>query len=448
MKKVKMLYTTGVLSLLLSVMLTMSCADLNGVSNNAHTIDYEYTNPNVNYDESESQTSAADTVGNYIGYDMTNDSYYGEFVCLYSSYDKSALSVEYDIDDRQRFDTVDLHCICYGDRSGDMVRIIAEFLSGQTVISGKTFAGVHIDEPQKELQYCLPLDNSADRLRVTVQARYYSAKGGSKTDCIRFDNLRLNLIDSSAETVITTETKILSNTDFDNQKIVDNTIDEDIDRINDNSVDCIIGKNIGDCTADTGSDMEAFIVNDSQTNNESYGENVGSGIALNNNNNCNNEVGTEPYENETNATNDINNDESNDSNNDKCIDNDVDTTESYCGQLNELRTDYAKASFTTDWIEVDGTGDMLLECEICCDGSGDYVRFIVEFSDSDKDGNPIDTQTLTGKLYQRSVITSYQKQISRPDCCTYVRVTIQAKYESKKGGSKSDVVKYDKLRIR
>ena len=114
----------------------------------------------------------------------------------------------------------------------------------------------------------------------------------------------------------------------------------------------------------------------------------------------------------------------------------------YDGEFLSLYTDYAKSELTTDLMPLDQS-DIVISVTFMTDTSGDMVRIIAGFYSG--------SILLSEKKYNGVLLTDCTTDISVaadvPSECDGIIIAVQAKYETKKGGSRSDIVRFCGLRV-
>jgi hypothetical protein len=118
-------------------------------------------------------------------------------------------------------------------------------------------------------------------------------------------------------------------------------------------------------------------------------------------------------------------------------------TQCYDGVFLSLYTDYAKSELTTDMIPLNETADIVISGTFITDTSGDMVRLIVRFYG---DGIFLSENVQKG-ITLTDCITDITQNVTIPTECDSIIIAIQAKYDSKKGGSRSDVVEFGGLQV-
>jgi len=118
-------------------------------------------------------------------------------------------------------------------------------------------------------------------------------------------------------------------------------------------------------------------------------------------------------------------------------------TQCYDGVFLSLYTDYAKSELTTDIIPLDETAEIVVSGTFITDTSGDMVRLVVRFYG---DGIFLSENVQKG-ITLADCTTDITQNVTVPAECDSIIIAIQAKYDSKKGGSRSDVVIFGGLQV-
>ena len=113
-------------------------------------------------------------------------------------------------------------------------------------------------------------------------------------------------------------------------------------------------------------------------------------------------------------------------------------TQCYEGIFLSLYTDYAKSELTTDIISIDETAEIVVSGTFITDTSGDMIRLIVRFYG---DGMFLSENVQKG-ITLTDCTTDVTMTVTVPDQCDGIVISVQAKYDSKKGGSRNDIVKF------
>ncbi|MBP5707043.1 MAG: hypothetical protein J6W76_07130, partial [Spirochaetales bacterium] len=106
--------------------------------------------------------------------------------------------------------------------------------------------------------------------------------------------------------------------------------------------------------------------------------------------------------------------------------------------LTNLRTDYSKCHVEmTDYIKVSDK-EVTVEMSFYSDSSGDMVRAVVECYDEQY--ALLESKALTGARSSAGEWVTNVRNATLSDGVAYIKICVEAKYESKKGGGKDDVV--------
>ena len=113
-------------------------------------------------------------------------------------------------------------------------------------------------------------------------------------------------------------------------------------------------------------------------------------------------------------------------------------TQCYEGIFLSLYTDYAKSELTTDIISIDETAEIVVSGTFITDTSGDMIRLIVRFYG---DGMFLSENVQKG-ITLTDCTTDIHITVAVPSECDGIVIAVRARYETKKGGSRSDIVEF------
>ncbi len=322
--------------------------------------------------------------------------YDGVFLSLYTDYAKSELTT--DIIPLDETADIVISGTFITDTSGDMVRLIVRFYGDGIFLSENVQKGITLTECTTDITQNVTIPTECDSIIIAIQAKYDSKKGGGRSDVVEFIGLCVTKVISECKEDVIIEENITADVTFDDTN--DNiTSDTEFEMLTSVSM--------------TEDDESSDLSDDADTE---WGTTFDTIVEL-----CENI--DEVYD----ETNDETSDES-----------------SYCEiilnevTLTELRTDYSKCHIEmSDYIKA-VYQELSLELSFCSGSSGDMVRAVVECYDEEY--NLQDSITLTGARSSSGEWVINERMVLLSEEVAYIKIYAEAKYETKKGGSKEDII--------
>ena len=387
-KSKKMLTICGRIVVSLCVCMAACCAQ---DYEELHTV---FVSDTIQAIESESDIVSETTpIIKSISFCEETQGYDGVFLSLYTDYAKSELTTDIIPLDETR--NIMISGIFITDTSGDMIRLVVRFYGDGMLLSEKVQKGITLTDRTTDITMTVTVPDQCDGIIISVQAKYDSKKGGSRSDVVSFFGLCVTEVISECREDIIIKDNITEDvtSDVTSDETADMEILSEIPSLHEEESDDV--SNDADIELET---TFGYIVELSENENEHYDE-----------------------------TNDETSDES------LCCEfllNEI--------TLTELRTDYSKCHIEmSDYLAVQAN-EITVGMSFCSDSSGDMVRAIIECYDEEY--NLLDIKNLTGARSSAGEWVVNERMALLSEGTVYIKIYAEAKYESKKGGGREDII--------